>query len=258
MKQGHVRCDENVTQIRSLPPLHLLSIVALLSIGCSSVAHADTAIETETAQIGKQGEIAISQSYEYAAAKDGTSGGTLSQFEYGLSDRAELLVEPFFYVWEHPDGESKVDGLGDLEITPSYEFVLEDGWVPAMLAAFKLKVPTGSQDAGSSGKYDYMPYLILGQHYGGWTFNVNLGVNFVAASDAGPSEEATTWCLETERDVLTHLTLFLEAFSTEDNVKTVSTALEYKWNEHLDTFAAAGYTEEDESIFRVGLNLDFP
>jgi hypothetical protein len=59
------------------------------------------------------------------------------------------------------------------------------------------------------------------------------------------------------REVAPDLTALFEVFSTEDNVKTASTALEYKWTEHLDTFAAVGYTEEHESIFRVGFNLAY-
>ena len=41
-----------------------------------ATAHANTAIETETAHLGKQGAYAFSQSYEYARSKDGKSGGT--------------------------------------------------------------------------------------------------------------------------------------------------------------------------------------
>jgi len=257
MLQIKVRCVDKLALINSDRPLRLSAIIAILTTGYSLFAFADTAIETEAAQIGKQGEIGISQSYEYAKAKDGKSGGTLTQFEYGLSDRAEILIEPFFYVWEHPDGESKVDGLGDLEITPSYEFVTEDNGMPAMLAAFKLKVPTGSKDAGGSGKFDYMPYIILGQHYAGWTFNVNLGVNIVTPTDGGKYEKVATWAVETEREIMPNLTLLLEAFSTEDNVNTISTALEYQVSKDFNVFGAAGYTEENEAILRAGFNLDF-
>lgn len=42
---------------------------ALMLFGATAtIAHADTAIETETAQIGKQGEWNFSQSYEFERA----------------------------------------------------------------------------------------------------------------------------------------------------------------------------------------------
>ncbi len=78
------------------------AIFSVFAIGSSSLAHADNAIETETAQIRKKGDIGFSQAYEYGRAQDGTSGELVTQFEYGLSDRAEILVEPFFYTWGHP------------------------------------------------------------------------------------------------------------------------------------------------------------
>ena len=129
---------------------HNIFLSPCTTIVQSIPARADTAIETETAQIGKKGDIGISQAYEYSTSKDGTSGGTLTQFEYALSNRAEILIEPFFYTWDHPDGEDKVSGLGDLEVTPSYMVVKENGWTPSVLAAFKLKIPMGSERAGSS------------------------------------------------------------------------------------------------------------
>ena len=235
-------------------------LLLLLLVVSSGEALANTAIETETAQIGAKGDIGISNAVEYADAKDGTSGGTLSQFEYGLSDRSEILIEPFFYIWDHPDDEDKVDGTGDLEITPSYMIVLENGWVPAILVATKVKVPTGSKKAGSSGEYDYLPYLIFGQHYGDWIFNANVGVNFVTPprdAESQATQHTTTWALEAEREFGERWTTFFEVFSSEDEVKTASTALQYQWNDHMSTFGAFGYTEDDEAIFRVGFNLEF-
>ena len=242
----------------TLKRLAVFSVAStVMLIGCPTLGNADTAIETETAQIGKKGDFGFSQSYEYAHAKDGTSGGTLTQFEYAFSDRFEILIEPFFYTWEHAEGDEKVHGLGDLEITPSYEIVQENGWVPAVLAAFKLKVPTGSEEVGSSGKFDYLPYLIFGQHFGAWTFNANFGVNIVTPADGEEKYRRTfTWALEAEREIAPDWTAFFEVFSTEDNVKTVSTALEYKLNEHFNAFGAAGYTEDNEAIFRLGFNLE--
>ncbi len=156
----------SLCKIRPLANVHpsagLVAAVLLTSLGFASSAFANTAIETETAQIGKKHEINLSQAYEYARAKDGTSSGTLTQFEYGLSDRAEILVEPFFYTQSKAKGEQSVSGLGDLEITPSYKAVIGDGWLPDILVAVKLKIPTGSKEAGSSGKFDYLPYLIFG------------------------------------------------------------------------------------------------
>jgi hypothetical protein len=230
-----------------------LIAVALIS---ASAALANTAIETETAQIGKQGDVGISNAYEHVHSNDGSGGGTLTQVEYAITDRSELLIEPFFYVWDHPDGESREHGYGDLEITPSYMVILEDGWVPAVLIATKVKVPTGSQRVGGSGEYDYYPYLIFGQHYGGWIFNANIGVNFAGREEGDGFDRTTVWDLEAEHE-FGNWTTFWEAYSAEDGVNTASTALQYQWLKHMNVFGVLGYNEDHETIFRAGFNLEF-
>ncbi len=233
-----------------------VALLCLLAV-CAVPAFADTAIETETAQIGAKGDIAFSQSYEYEKAKDGSSSGTLTQFEYGITSRAEILIEPFFYVTEHPDGEPKTSGLGDLEITPSYMVVVEKGMVPAVLTALKVKVPTGDKDVGGSGEYDYFPYLIFGQHYAGWTFNANAGVNFAKHEENSGYHKTFVWDLEAEREIAHGLVLFAEVFSAEEPVKTVSAALEYQLTDVVNLFTAVGYNEDKAVVVRSGFNLTF-
>ena len=233
-----------------------VALFTLLALSSAS-ALADTAIETETAQIGAQGEANVSQSFEYEHAKDGTAQGTLTQFEYGISDRSEILIEPFFYLWDHPDGSPRTSGAGDLEITPSYMVVLEHGWVPAVLLAFKVKVPTGDSNVGGTHEYDYYPYLIFGQHAGDWTFNANLGVNYAQDAGGGRYHPQTVWDLEAEHEVLPDTTLFVEGFSAEDGVPSVSTALEWQFRKNMNVFLAAGYTDEHEVIVRPGINIQF-
>ena len=237
--------------------IHVPLLLASNFFLSTPLAFADTAIETETAQIGKQGEAAFSQSYEYGHSKDGSSGGTLTQLEYAITDRSEILIEPFFYLWDHPKGESKLHGYGDLEITPSYMVILEDGWVPAVLIATKVKVPTGTQKVGGSGEYDYYPYLIFGQHGAGWTFNANLGVNFAGREEGDGFDHQLVWDLEAEREIAPKWTTFWEAFSGEDGIKTVSTSLEYQWLKNFNSFGVLSYNEDHETIVRVGLNIQF-
>jgi Putative MetA-pathway of phenol degradation len=240
---------------------HILSatnvryLLLTLLCGASTHAYANTAIETETAQIGKQGEANFSQAFEFEHGEDGNARGTLTQYEYGISDRSEILIEPFFYVGLSPKGGKSVSGLGDLEITPSYMMVLEDSWVPAVLAAFKVKVPTGSKKVEGTGKFDLFPYLIFGQHYGGWVFNANLGVNFAKPEGGGGYEKKTVWDLEAERKVMPDLTLYFEVFSAEDGVKTVSISAEHQFTRRFNVFAVVSRTEEHANVFRVGFNI---
>ncbi len=69
-----------------------VTVLAVLALSAASSVFADTAIETETAPIGAEGDIGIRQSFKYEKAKDSTAQETPTQFEYGISDRSELLI----------------------------------------------------------------------------------------------------------------------------------------------------------------------
>ncbi|MEO5668626.1 MAG: transporter [Bdellovibrionota bacterium] len=235
--------------------LRKLLVLAMGFVGIS--AFADTAIETETAQIGKQGEFGFSQSIEFERATDAQRLGTLTQFEYGITDRSEILIEPFFQEWIFPKGEDSVHGPGDLEITPSYMVVKEEGATPAILIATKFKIPTASREVEGSGKVDYYPYFIFGQHLGMWTFNANIGVNFANPGNGEAFEKKLIWDLEAEREVMPKLTLFLELYSAEDGIFSGSTAAEYQFAEHANAFIALAYNQEHSLFIRPGFNLQF-
>lgn len=118
---------------------------ALIVFSLIGTANADLVLETETAELGKKGDWLFSQAIQVDHEKDGgRSIFTVNQYEYALTSKAEILIEPFFYEWNNPKSGRTVDGVGDLEITPSYMVMIDDekSWLPAALLAFKLKVPT--------------------------------------------------------------------------------------------------------------------
>ncbi len=82
-------------------------------------------------------------------------------------------------------------------------------------------------------------------------------MNFETPATGGKATRRGIWAVEAERPLTDNLTWYVEGFSTEEGVKTVSTALEYKLTDHLSGFGTVGYTQDHESIFRVGLNYGF-
>ena len=150
---------------------------AVLSLALSALpsVRADLVLETETAELGKKGELTLSAGVQFERERDGSrTTFTLNQFEYAITDRAEILIEPFFREWDKPKGEKSFHGMGDLEITPSY-MIIEDkgGWTPAVVLALKVKVPTAKNRNIGTGKFDYYPYIILGKKIGNWVLNAN-------------------------------------------------------------------------------------
>lgn len=243
--------------------LYLLAGFASLA-GLGAPAYADTVLETETAQLGKKGDSLISASVQFETSKtEGQTQFSLNQYEYALSDRAELLIEPFFYEHTHPKEGDSVHGMGDLEITPSYLVLPEEKYGVATLVAFKLKVPTATHDLGT-GKFDYQPYIILGKTFGdNWILNANIGYDFVTSPDDQKLKNQAILDFSVERKLSDTLSVYAETFynskASDDESSNVSGAIatEYHFTKHFNAFVSVGYDSHHLFNVRPGFNFEF-
>lgn len=246
------------------------SLRPLLAAFCLSAAlitplRADTVLETETAELGKRGEGLFSFSVQCERDKDGsTAQFTLTQIEYAITDRAEILIEPFFQEWDQPKGGKRFHGMGDLEITPSYMIILEKPYVPAVVLAFKLKVPTAKNRDIGTGKFDYLPYVIFGKTYGKWVFNVNLGYNFITSpSRVDQLKNQFIYDLSVEYKVTPKWSVFAEVFANSSPATgskgtfSAAVATEYQFTNHFNTFISVGYDTDGLFNVRPGFNIPF-
>ena len=250
-------------------PAQLKTTLTALCLGAalSSSLKADTVLETETAQLGKKGDWLISNSVQFEKDRDGNRRAfTLMQFEYAVTDRAEILIEPFFQEWNKAKGERTTSGIGDLEITPSYMIVTDNpkSWMPAILLAFKLKVPMARNRDIGSGRVDYYPYVIIGKQIGNWILNANLGVNFIGR---GPDDHDTrdqfVYDFSIERIITPRWSIFAECFGNSSPAvgekQTFSGALatEFKFTEHFNAFVSVGYDTNHLFNVRPGFNVEY-
>jgi hypothetical protein len=219
--------------------------------------------------LGKKGDMLISGAFQYEKDRDGNEAiFTLNQFEIGVTDRAELLIEPFFQEWYKAKGEKTFhSGMGDLEITPSYMVMVDDeqSWLPAAVLAFKLKVPTATNPDIGTGKYDYLPYIILGKKLGeDWILNMNFGYNFITSPSRNEKlKNQFNFDFSVERKVTDRWSLFAEIFtnsspaSGERGTLSGAIATEYKFTNHINAFISVGYDTDHLFNFRPGLNFEF-
>ena len=244
-------------------PGRLLVVPCLASV-LGGAAYADLVLETETAQLGKQGDCLVSTAIQFEREKDGTTATfTLNQFEYAITDRAEILIEPFFYEKDRPSDGASFHGVGDLEITPSYMVILEEPTFPAILLAFKLKVPTATDRKIGTGKFDYQPYVILGKTSGPWVFNANFGYDFVTSPRDEPLSNQWIYDLSVERKMTDDLSLFAECFGNsrparrEKGTFAWALAAEYRLDEHFSVFASVGDDTDRLKNLRFGFNFEW-
>lgn len=246
--------------------VRVLGMLAAAGWVCSlnTPVRGDLVLETETAQLGKKGTLGTSTGVQLERGKDGsTTAFTLNQFEYAVSDRIEILVEPFFYQKSKPKDAPSYSGVGDIEITPSWMIVEEAARVPAVVLSFKVKVPTATNRDIGTGEFDYQPFVILGKTSGPWTFNANLGVDFVTSPSDEPLKNQFIYDLSVERAITPKWSVFGEIFgnsSPADGEKSTfagAIATEYKLSEKSNVFVSFGYDTDRVANVRFGINIEF-
>ncbi|MDB6173107.1 MAG: hypothetical protein JWL59_2418 [Chthoniobacteraceae bacterium] len=225
---------------------------------------ADLVLETETAELGHKGEGLFSMALQFEKEKDGSRTiFTLNQFEYAVTDRGEILIEPFFKEWDRPKGEARFSGMGDLEITPSYMVVLEKPYVPAIVLAFKLKVPTAKNRNIGTGRFDYQPYVIFGKSYGHWVFNANFGYDIITSPAGEGLKNQFIYDFSVEYKITESWSVFAEVFANskptveEKGTFAGAIATEYQFGKHFNAFASVGYDSDHLLNFRPGINIPF-
>jgi hypothetical protein len=143
-------------------------------------------LETETARPPKKGAFEVQTSFEYQRSKEGTERALPFAFEYGVTDRLSLMVEPVFYTAIRPKVGTRATGIGDLEITLSYLFAREKGWRPALAIAGEVKAPTARNALIGSRKTDFAAYLIGSKRSGRFDSHVNIGYTSVGKPAGAP------------------------------------------------------------------------
>ena len=240
--------------------------VPACAVVTTGLLHADLVLETETAELGVKGDSLISTALQVERSKDGgLAYFTVNQYEYAITDRSEILIEPFFYEWDKPKHGPAYSGVGDLEITPSYMMMLDDphSWLPAALAAFKLKVPTATNRNIGTGEFDYQPYIILGKNIGPWIWNANIGYDFVTHVKGERLKDQFIYDLSVQRNITERLGLYAEIFSNsspafgEKGTFAGAIAAEYKFNEHFNVYTSLGYDTDSVTTLRSGFNIEW-
>jgi len=147
------------------------TLLVLLNAGA---ALASQPLETETARLPAAGSFVMESTAEYQSSDEGTESALPFAFEYGLTDRLELLVEPVAYTRISPKGAPGASGIGDIETTLTYRFHDESEHAPALAMALEVKIPTAHDELIGTGKTDYAGYLIASKRVGRTDLHFNL------------------------------------------------------------------------------------
>jgi hypothetical protein len=136
-------------------------------------------LETETARPLRRGQLETGIGYELQHSREGDEIAIPLAFEYGLTNRINLLVEPVPYTAIRPEVGTKATGAGDLEITLGFLVKQESGNVPAIALALEEKVPTARNNLIGTGKPDHAAYIISSKRLGRFDVHANVGYTIV-------------------------------------------------------------------------------
>jgi len=158
-----------------------MGMTALACAFVAPIALRAQVLETETARQLRRGQIEIAGGYELQHSREGDEFAIPLGFEFGLTNRLGLLVEPVPYTAIRPELGDSATGLGDLEVTLSYLLKKESGRMPAFALALEDKIPTARNTLIGTGKADYTAYIISSKRLGRFDLHTNVGYTVVGS-----------------------------------------------------------------------------
>ena len=157
--------------------LAVVSGVVGLFIICATAASAQV-LETETARLRLKGAVQAGTNFEYQSSSEGHESAIPFTFEYGITDRLELVLEPVARTHIRPNRGTKASGAGDTEMTLQYLLHREGKW-PAFALGGEVKFPTAQNTLIGTGKADYAGILIASKKLGHVDTHFNLSYTLV-------------------------------------------------------------------------------
>ena len=220
-------------------------------------------LETETARQPRRGEIEAGAGYELQHSHEGDEVAIPLSFEFGLTNRLALLVEPVPYTAIRPEVGDSATGPGDLEITLSMLAIEESGRMPALAVAFEEKIPTARNSLIGTGKADHSAYLIASKRVKRFDVHANVGYTIVGVPKGVAVSNRVMGALATEFNLALSTMIYGEVLASTaaggsegagDGVLG-STTTELSGDEILTTLGIA-HTFGERSRYSLGVTRD--
>ena len=157
----------------------LAGIVAI--VGFPGAARAAQPLETESARVPPKGRAEFEGSVEFQTASEGTETAVPLVFNYGLTERLELSVEPVVFTSINPNLGRTSRGIGDVEATLKWVALSENQDRPALALGAEVKVPTAKNRLIGTGETDIRAFGALSRRVKRWDLHANLGYTFVGS-----------------------------------------------------------------------------
>jgi Putative MetA-pathway of phenol degradation len=249
-------------------------VVTLILALCATTAAAQQPLETETARLPLQGTALIGTTYEFQTSSQGTEHSLPFTFEYGITNRLALLIEPVLLTSIRPKAGRNATGLGDLEATLQFLVRDETEGFPAIALASEIKLPTARDTLIGTRRTDFTPYLIASKRFGKFDTHANVGYSFVGKPLNVSVQNTLNFAVAVEDNVTPRLVLMGEVLATTaagsggpENSTAPEIAgaeqvgmLGFRYAMHGRTWISLGVTFDNSNalLFRPGLTFETP
>jgi hypothetical protein len=187
---------------------------AALALATGTAAQAGQPLETETARLPAQGHGNLQFVFEHQSSSTGKESAFPLAFEFGITDRLELAVEPVVFTSIRPTVGNRARGFGDTEVTLTYLLSHESGGMPAFAIAGEVKLPTTHNPLIGTGGTDFRVVGIASKRFGPVDVHANLGYTIVGNYGGIHFGNVFDYALAAEYDVSPRLTLMTEVLGT--------------------------------------------
>ena len=158
----------------------ILSLFLIVMMNIPGILKAQV-LETETARFLRPGGFQAGNAFEFQTSSQGQEYAVPFAYEFGITKRFTLLVEPVPFTEISPafvnDSNPVSVGIGDLESTLEYLIVNEKKVLPAIACGFEVKFPTASNKFIGTGKTDFALYLMASKRVKSFDFHANFIYN---------------------------------------------------------------------------------
>jgi outer membrane putative beta-barrel porin/alpha-amylase len=158
----------------------IVQVIAVISaLTFAGSAFGGQPLETESTRLLRARQFEFEMGVEHQRASAGTESALPMAIGYGISDRAELLVEPVLLDRVRDKGVPGVGGVGDLELTLTTRLYGNEASRSGFALAGEVKVPTARNRRIGSGQTDFTLWSIAGHQLGRWDTHLNLGYTLI-------------------------------------------------------------------------------
>jgi hypothetical protein len=189
-------------------------VLLALALVAPRLARAQQPLETETARLPARGTFLSSLAYEFQTSPQGTEHALPPAFEYGITDRLALLVEPVLFTSVRPNSGRSATGFGDLEATLQLLAHDETRLLPAFAVAAEVKFPTARDTLIGTRRTDFTPYLIASKRFGHFDTHVNAGYSFVGKPQGIPVSNTLNFAVAMEDHINDRFDVMGEVLTT--------------------------------------------